>query len=580
MTENRLHLKRFAIIKLILVVACLLPATGLAQEGSSIEGATVVRDKLETKGVIRVIARISPTVAPAGLTLEGRVLETAQTNLESYLSAAGVAKTDSIENSPLVVLELEGDQLDALLASGNIDAIQEDVIEQAYLDDSVPLVNAPDAWNQGARGAGFAVAVLDSGVQSNHPFFGGRVVSEACYSSNVAAHGATTVCPNGQITQTGAGAANPCSIGGCDHGTHVAGIVGGSDSNRSGVAPDVEFIAIQVFSQFTDQPGGPQTCASVGRSSPCILTYRSDQIRGLQRVIDLAGTLDIAAVNMSLGGGQELGNCDTDLRKGLIDQLRNLGIATVIASGNDGFTNAVGAPGCISTAVTVGSTTKNDAVSGFSNSSSLVDLLAPGSAISSSVTGGGFGSKNGTSMATPHVAGAFAVIRSSTPGATVDNIENALEATGQPITDSRNNLTLPRIDVGQAIGQIMPVVTLTLDDPGRRLKQNETMGISAEVTQAGAPMAGAAVNFRTADATLLTVSPVSATTDALGVAQATVRGESTNQASTSVTAELVGTNSQDTEAVLVPDLSYLGFLFMLLGLAAVIVLGSRNSGSR
>jgi subtilisin family serine protease len=306
----------------------------------------------------------------------------------------------------LVVLEVNQSQLDALLASGQIDAVQEDTIEDAYLIDSVPLVNAPDAWSLGARGAGQAVAILDTGVDQGHPLLTGRIVSEACFSSNSPANGATTVCPNGQSNQTGAGAAAPCTINGCNHGTHVAGIAAGRGANFSGVAPDADIIAVQVFSRFTDQPNNPniQPCASTGAASPCVRTFTSDQIRGLQRVQNLVGNFTIAAVNMSLGGGQNQTACDSDIRKGVIDQLRNARIATVIASGNDGFTNAVGAPGCISTAVTVGATTKMDAVANFSNSASLVDLLAPGQNINSSVPQGGFQSLSGTSMATPHVS--------------------------------------------------------------------------------------------------------------------------------------------------------------------------------
>jgi subtilisin family serine protease len=180
-------------------------------------------------------------------------------------------------------------------------------------------------------------------------------------------------------------------------------------------------------------------------------------------VQSLVGNFTIAAVNMSLGGGQNQTACDSDVRKGVIDQLRNAGIVTVIASGNDGFHNAVGAPGCISTAVTVGATTKMDTVANFSNSASLVDLLAPGQNINSSVPQGGFQPLNGTSMATPHVAGAFAVLRSGASNATVDAIENALVVTGQPITDNDNNLTRPRINVVAALRNLTPVVPTQRD---------------------------------------------------------------------------------------------------------------------
>ena len=140
--------------------------------------------------------------------------------------------------------------------------------------------------------------------------------------------------------------------------------------------------------------------------------------------------------------------------------MRAAGIATVIASGNDGFSDSVNAPGCIPDAITVGSTTKSDALSSFSNSNDLVDVLAPGSSIRSSYPSandsgtGRASTASGTSMATPHVAGAVALLRSLHPNMSIDAIENALEATGVPVTNSSNNVTTPRIRVDLANTQL------------------------------------------------------------------------------------------------------------------------------
>jgi subtilisin family serine protease len=133
---------------------------------------------------------------------------------------------------------------------------------------------------------------------------------------------------------------------------------------------------------------------------------------------------------MRLGGGRSSISCDTDFTKPLVDQLRAAGVATVIAAGNDGFADAVSFPGCISTAVTLGSTTKTDTVSPFSNRGVLLDLYAPGSSITSAVPGSGFAALSGTSMAAPHVAGAFAALKSARPAGTVDDIGRALITTG------------------------------------------------------------------------------------------------------------------------------------------------------
>jgi hypothetical protein len=126
----------------------------------------------------------------------------------------------------------------------------------------------------------------------------------------------------------------------------------------------------------------------------------------------------------------------------------------VIAAGNNGATNGISAPGCISSAISVGSTTKSDTISSFSNSASFLSVLAPGSSILSSVPGGGFAVFSGTSMATPHVAGAWAIVKQKSPQASVATVLDALVTTGALLTDPRNGITKPRIDVAGAVALI------------------------------------------------------------------------------------------------------------------------------
>ena len=414
---------------------------------------------------VRVIARLSQAAVsggsvdvPAMVSGETVELRAARARINSRLQQVGVQALQAIPNTAFVVLEANAAELDQLVAQGEVSELFEDVPVPTTLADSGPLVHAPQARSLGARGAGTTVAILDTGVQSNHPFLNGRVVEEACFSTTSAASNATSVCPGGASSSTAAGSAAPCAISGCDHGTHVAGIAAGRATGATtffGVAPDANIFAVQVFSRFTDTPGNTP-CANAGRASPCALSFTSDQIRGLQRVLDRRAARNVVSVNMSLGGGNNTSACDSDARKAVIDDLRAVRVATVISSGNSSLTNGVGAPACISTAVTVGSTTKADAVSDFSNSSSLVDLLAPGSSINSSVTGSVFGVKSGTSMAAPHVAGAFAAVRSVVPDATPDQILAALQETGVAVTDSRNGITRRRINVEGAVQRLAP----------------------------------------------------------------------------------------------------------------------------
>ena len=144
-----------------------------------------------------------------------------------------------------------------------------------------------------------------------------------------------------------------------------------------------------------------------------------------------------------------------------IDNLKSAGIATVAASGNDGLTIGIAEPACIAAAVSVGATDDADAVAYFTNSSADLDLLAPGVDIVSSVPGGGFESLEGTSMAAPHVAGAWAVYKQSNPTATVDEVLSSLINTGVPIEDWRGGPTKPRLKVGAAVGIESPAPAIT-----------------------------------------------------------------------------------------------------------------------
>ncbi|MBF0517650.1 MAG: S8 family serine peptidase, partial [Nitrospirae bacterium] len=182
----------------------------------------------------------------------------------------------------------------------------------------------------------------------------------------------------------------------------------------------------------------------------------------------LMSNYSIASVNMSLGGGRYYSYCDNDSAsvKAAIDTLRSAGVVTVIASGNDGYTNSMGAPGCISTAVSVGATDSSDAVGSFSNSASFLNLLAPGVQVSSCIPNGGYATWNGTSMATPHVAGAWSVLKQAKPSASITDIFNALTNTGVSVTDSRNGITKPRIQVNAALNSLMSLNTLTVTKSG------------------------------------------------------------------------------------------------------------------
>jgi subtilisin len=466
------------LLLLVLFALILTQAQGLAQptaaESSLEVDALIV--KAQANGTVPIIVGLKVGFQPEG-SLDGlasvqnqrNAISMAQDALLTQLTAFNAQSVKMFAYIPYMAMWVDEAALTFLSTSRDVTSIEEDVAVPPTLAESVPLIGAPTVWASGYTGSGQVVAILDTGVDKTHPFLTGKVVSEACYSSN--GGGAVSVCPGGvNSTATGSGVNCSTSISGCTHGTHVAGIVAGKDNGSigfSGVAKDANIIAIQVFSRF-------DSASSCGSSpAPCARTFFSDVILGLQQVQTLSSSFTVAAVNMSLGGGRYYTQAACDSAnasiKAAIDNLRSLNIATVIASGNNGYTGSMAAPGCISSAVSVGSTgdgssgTTRDAVMSYSNSASFLNLLAPGSKINSSQPGNAWANWEGTSMATPHVAGAWALLKSRVPEATVTDVLAALTTTGLSVTDSRNGVTKPRIQVdlaGNALEQLSNGVPL------------------------------------------------------------------------------------------------------------------------
>ncbi len=408
------------------------------------------------RNVAGAYVRSALTTAPARIV-------SAQDQLLRRMTGLGAVSAKRIEGVPMVVLEVNSAQLEALVSSGEVSAIFEDKLSRPTLRNSGPLIGANVAHDLGARGAGTTIAILDTGVSAPHEFFSGRVLNGACFSSNSLLHGSDTVCDDHSESSTAYTAGNPCVMDGCDHGTHVAGIAAGRASANfagNGIAPDAKILPIQVFSNVDGKPR----------------SLTSDQIAGLAYVRKRAALDNIVAANLSLGSEEHTSSCNNGIGPmvELVDLLRDMGVATVIASGNDGFDDAVSEPACISAAVTVGAS-NGDSIASFSNHSSLVDLIAPGAGIWSSVdtAANSYDGKSGTSMATPHVTGAIAVIRSKV-AMSVDQMVALLQSTGDPLTDARNTPERVRINIGKAIEQVAPYQPPTVEIDRRRLIRTST----------------------------------------------------------------------------------------------------------
>ena len=240
---------------------------------------------------------------------------------------------------------------------------------------SLPLNNS---YAYTTTGAGVNVYVVDTGIRLTHAQFGGR------------ARAAFTAIPDGRGTADCNG-----------HGTHVAGTIGAS---AYGVAKTVTLFAVRVLN-----------CSGSGLTSGVIAGVdwvTSHRIRP-------------AVANLSLGGGAS-SSLDTAVRSSIAS-----GVTYVVAAGNSNLNASSFSPARVSEAITVGSSTRSDARSSFSNFGSVVDIFAPGSSITStwSTSDTATSTISGTSMAAPHVAGVAARYlqnnRSASPAGVRTAIVNA-----------------------------------------------------------------------------------------------------------------------------------------------------------
>lgn len=387
---------------------------------------------------------------------------------------------------PGVVMEVDQAVLKELQANENVQAIYPNQIYRPNLAESRPLVLQNLATSE-FTGKDWTVAVLDTGSDNTHSFLSldgaTRVVSEACYSgAGIRDPRVKRLCPGNAQSSTAVNSGRNCTgFQGCNHGTHVAGIAAGNGPNFSGIASEANIIAIQVFTALRSLTGRDREIC--GGDTSCILSTDGELIKGLERVYQLRNTFNIASVNFSLGGGRFSGSCagSNPALTAVIARLKSVGIATVAASGNGGLTGEISSPACIPDVIAVGATSdftgtrfgrsfQLDVPTFYSNFSPSLDIFAPGSAIVSSVPGNTFATFDGTSMASPHVAGAFAVLRQAKPDLTVDEIEVLLKSVGPDV--SSFGMTRKRLDLKAALQKlgvtgaaISPILDLLLQEP-------------------------------------------------------------------------------------------------------------------
>ncbi|QNS03466.1 S8 family peptidase [Streptomyces xanthii] len=308
-------------------------------------------------------------------------------------------------------------------STGDLEKLWLDAKVEALLDRSTKQVNADQAWAAGYDGKGTKVAVLDTGVDAEHPDLKGRIAESKNFTDS-----ADTDDHHG-------------------HGTHTTSTVGGSgaasDGKKKGVAPGTSLLHGKVLNDYGE-----------GATSWIIA--------GMQWAVDQKADV----VSMSLGNPSEL-DCSDPMAQATQELARSAkDTLFVIAAGNSGpGNNTVSSPGCVPEVLTVGAVDRDDSTADFSSRSPVrrthtlkPEIAAPGVAISAAAAGGrgvyAYQSMSGTSMATPHVAGAAAVVKQRHPDWSARQIKEALVSSAKSgIPGDVRETGGGRLDVKAAIDQ-------------------------------------------------------------------------------------------------------------------------------
>jgi len=297
---------------------------------------------------------------------------------------------------PAVALSATPSEIEALSREPDVDRIWPDGRVYACLDMSVPLIRAPNVWREGCTGVGVRIAILDTGIDLDHPDFLGRIAAVADF--------------------TGEGIADASG-----HGTHVAGIACGdgraSGGKYAGVAPGADLCIAKVL----DSQGS---------------AFMSDVMVG----IDWAVKQQVHVINLSLSGPPP--GDGTNALSEACDLVVERGFVICAAAGNSGPSpSTVGPPGCARQVITVGASTDDDAILEASSRGPTADgrvkpdVLFPGAGIISCRAKGtslgnamnsAYTEASGTSMATPHASGVSALLLEASPGLTPSEIKQLI----------------------------------------------------------------------------------------------------------------------------------------------------------
>jgi subtilisin family serine protease len=343
------------------------------------------------------------------------------------MPGSAIEELESHEHLPTSLARIhDAEGLRALLESPHVIGVNENRRVRPMLAESLPLIEQPQVAVRGSIGSGSTVAVIDTGIDYTRSAFG-----------SCSAPGVPATC---RVIVSQSFVANDNQLDPDGHGTNVGAIV-------AGVAPGAKLISLRVFAAG----GGGASDADIQRALNWVIANKS--------------TYNIVSVNMSLGGGREYAPVTNsgDTYVALFAQVRAAGILPIVSAGNDAYKDSIQRIAAAAGAVSVGAVydssvgpaswrvgcsdqiTATDLVTCFSNSASFLTVLAPGAYASAAGI-----SMAGTSQASPHVAGAVAVLRSAFPGDSLDAVINRLKI-GVPVTDPRNDVTTPRLNMKLAM---------------------------------------------------------------------------------------------------------------------------------
>lgn len=290
-----------------------------------------------------------------------------------------------------------------------------------YIPNGIKMTNAPEQWAQGNEGEGVVVAVIDTGVDYNHPDLKENIIGGRDF--------------------TGKGN----YMDGNGHGTHVCGTIAAANNGSGvvGMAPKVKILALKALG---DDGSG--------------------DMDHVVEAIQYATTYGVNVISMSLGGPDSIALHDA------VKEAAARGIIIIVAAGNDGdgdiSTEELSYPGAYHEVIEVGAVDYNGSLAYFSNTNHEVDILAPGVQVLSTYLGGQYAKLDGTSMATPHVSGAAALLKSNniadyTHGDYILNVGKVADPTAanmEPDADSEEPIPAPQTEVpGPApVAPIDPVV--------------------------------------------------------------------------------------------------------------------------